>query len=232
MNYTEALMQMAQIRNMFSHWKWEHEDGKTNATERVWLKHLYRYDVNIADQALDNVYAYGKADFQRQLLPAFIREADRLVKQHEPEKKTTIRRPTRIYIFEDEDDPDWKIKVTCPWGVPSNTEAMEKEGRELQVKVSLLYKRNVKFIRQWEIPPEQEIEVTEEELLKWMNDELHKDEDLKDCRFDGVFRWMSPDPSGCNWSPRGLSSSGSPVAVCRERADRVTEEAQKRFNLK
>ena len=45
-------------------------------------------------------------------------------------------------------------------------EAMEKEGRELQVKISLLYKRNVKFIRQWEIPPEQEIEVTEEELLK------------------------------------------------------------------
>ena len=75
--------------------------------------------------------------------------------------------------------------------------------------------------------------LTKKQLLEWMNSELHKDKDLKRCQFTDVDKLGQLDKNGCNWSDIvALACSGMSTTACRDRAEFVITNAQKRFNLK
>jgi len=73
--------------------------------------------------------------------------------------------------------------------------------------------------------------VREVELLDWMNRELHKDEDYRDCEFTSVTRLAELDDVGCNWSSPNLRAHGMPVAACQEAAAAISERARQSFNI-
>jgi len=73
--------------------------------------------------------------------------------------------------------------------------------------------------------------VSKAELLKWLNSELHKDGDFKECRFTSIAELDELDEIGCNWDNANLSCSGISVSVCHTAASRITEAARKMFNV-
>lgn len=73
--------------------------------------------------------------------------------------------------------------------------------------------------------------ITETELIEWMNNELHKEEDFKDCKFTSVLR-LAEDDIGCNWSTPNLRCSGIPAIMCQERAAQIAAKAREMFNIK
>lgn len=74
--------------------------------------------------------------------------------------------------------------------------------------------------------------VSQEELIQWMNQKLHVEQDSKDCRFTSVIKLFDKDEIGCNWSDPKLSCSGIPVEVCMESAGWIISEAKTLFNIK
>lgn len=75
--------------------------------------------------------------------------------------------------------------------------------------------------------------VTEAELRRRLEEELHRHEECLAYRVAGVVRLRGPDSSGCNWSPTvTLRSSGeSPRGPCLEIAEDVIESMRKELNL-
>lgn len=73
--------------------------------------------------------------------------------------------------------------------------------------------------------------ITETELIKWMNNELHKEEGFKDCKFTSVLRLADKDESGCNWSDPKIRCSGIPADVCQERVAQIASDARELFNI-
>lgn len=73
--------------------------------------------------------------------------------------------------------------------------------------------------------------VREAELLAWMNRELHKNEDYKDCEFTSVTRLAGVDEIGCNWSSPNVRGHGMPATVCQQAAAPIAERARQIFNI-
>jgi hypothetical protein len=73
--------------------------------------------------------------------------------------------------------------------------------------------------------------VRQAELLAWMNRELHKNEDYRDCEFTSVTRLAELDDVGCNWTSPNLQGHGMLVAVCQEAAAAIAERARQSFNI-
>jgi len=73
--------------------------------------------------------------------------------------------------------------------------------------------------------------VSEGELLRILNTELHKLPDSRDYRFEGITRLSEPDEMGCNWWSPTLRASGSPVSIMLDDANRITTEARQKYNL-
>ncbi len=73
-------------------------------------------------------------------------------------------------------------------------------------------------------------QVTEEELLTILNEELSKHAGLKKCSFISVHR-SKPDRTGCNWSVE-LRSSGAPHYISAPVTGRIMTDARKKYNLK
>jgi hypothetical protein len=74
--------------------------------------------------------------------------------------------------------------------------------------------------------------ITETELIEWMNNELHKEEGFKDCRFTSVLRLADKDEGGCNWSDPNIRCSGTEVDICQKRVFQIVSNARKLFNIK
>ena len=73
--------------------------------------------------------------------------------------------------------------------------------------------------------------ISYDELLLWMNDELHKHEDFKDCELTSVTQ-CEEDEIGCNWTNPNLTGHGVPVDVCNQKAFEIAEQARQLFNVK
>lgn len=73
--------------------------------------------------------------------------------------------------------------------------------------------------------------ITETELIEWMNNELHKEEGFKDCKFTSVLRLADKDEGGCNWSDPKIRCSGIPADVCQERVAQIASDARELFNI-
>ena len=73
--------------------------------------------------------------------------------------------------------------------------------------------------------------VSEKELTDWLNEQLHVNQEYKNCKFTPVYR-VEVDHEGVNWSPHFLRCSGIPSNFCNEQANKITLMARKKFNLK
>jgi hypothetical protein len=73
-------------------------------------------------------------------------------------------------------------------------------------------------------------EVSEDELLKILNEELFKHPALKECNFTFIRR-SEPDKAGCNWSA-AVTSSGAPLYISAPVTGKIVSEAQKKYNVK
>lgn len=73
--------------------------------------------------------------------------------------------------------------------------------------------------------------ITETELIEWMNNELHKGEDFKDCKFTSVLKLADEDEIGCNWSDPNIRCSGTTATVCQERAAQIFSKAREMFSI-
>ncbi len=74
--------------------------------------------------------------------------------------------------------------------------------------------------------------VSEEELINYLNYELSKYKEYKDCKFDKIEKLAEPDKMGSNWSRAEVWCSGVPAKITQEVAHRIISEAKERFNLK
>ena len=68
-------------------------------------------------------------------------------------------------------------------------------------------------------------------LLDWLNSEVNTQEACKNCSFTSISRLQEAGPTGCNWSTANLRCSGASGSVCAPIANRIYEEAQRRFNV-
>lgn len=70
--------------------------------------------------------------------------------------------------------------------------------------------------------------VTEKELVKILNKELHRTESPEFYRFDeGILRLEGVDKNGCNWSEVAVRASEVSVDPILPLADRIICEAKK-----
>ena len=75
--------------------------------------------------------------------------------------------------------------------------------------------------------------VTEEELIGILNKELHKLESPEYYNFvGGIMRLKDPDKHGCNWSEAVIRASGTSVKPVLPLADRIIQDAKKKYNLR
>ncbi len=75
-------------------------------------------------------------------------------------------------------------------------------------------------------------EVTKQELVEIINDELKKHETCEECHVNAITSLAEPDPEGCNWSEPYVTCSGTPAEVCRPTAARVISKLRAEYNLK
>ncbi len=73
-------------------------------------------------------------------------------------------------------------------------------------------------------------EVSEDELLTILNEELSKHAELRKCSFVSIQR-SEPDKKGCNWSA-GVRSSGVPHYISAPITGKIMAEARKKYNVK
>ena len=73
-------------------------------------------------------------------------------------------------------------------------------------------------------------DVSEEELLAILNEELSRHAELRKCSFISIQR-TKPDKSGCNWSA-AVRSSGAPHYISAPVTGKIVSEARKKYNVK
>jgi hypothetical protein len=73
-------------------------------------------------------------------------------------------------------------------------------------------------------------EVSEDELLTILNEELSKHAELRKCSFVSIQR-SEPDKTGCNWSAEA-KSSGAPHYISAPVIGKIMAEARKKYNVK
>ena len=73
-------------------------------------------------------------------------------------------------------------------------------------------------------------EVSEDELLTILNEELSKHAELRKCSFISIQR-TEPDKTGCNWSA-AVRSSGAPHYISAPVTGKIVSEARKKYNVK
>ena len=72
--------------------------------------------------------------------------------------------------------------------------------------------------------------VSQDYLLSWMNSLIGRYDSCDNCHFTSVLL-TEPDEDGCNWSSANLRCSGVLIDVCRPIAQRVVDDAKKKFNV-
>jgi len=72
---------------------------------------------------------------------------------------------------------------------------------------------------------------TESELIAFLNAEIFKFDECKNCKFTSITRLDEEDADGCNWSSANLRCSGQPATVCASSADKVVSLARGKFNV-
>ena len=75
-------------------------------------------------------------------------------------------------------------------------------------------------------------EVSEEELLVFLNAELSKHNDMNKVSFTSIERLAEPDSTGCNWSKAQVRSRGVPHYVAAPVTGGIVAEARKKYNVK
>lgn len=73
-------------------------------------------------------------------------------------------------------------------------------------------------------------EVSEDDLLNILNEELLKHAELKKCSFISI-HCSEPDKTGCNWSAK-VRNSGAPHYISAPVTGKIMAEARKRYNVK
>lgn len=75
--------------------------------------------------------------------------------------------------------------------------------------------------------------VSDNELIELMNEYLHENEDLKDCRFTSVKKLQEVNEVDCNWivPSYALRCSGVPEEICVEPAHIVVNMCMGKYNL-
>jgi len=73
-------------------------------------------------------------------------------------------------------------------------------------------------------------EVSEDELLTILNEELSKHAELRKCSFISIQR-TEPDKTGCNWSA-AVRSSGARHYISAPVTGKIVSEARKKYNVK
>ena len=72
--------------------------------------------------------------------------------------------------------------------------------------------------------------ISEEEILEWMNSELHKDEECEDVEFTSILK-CEEDEQGCNWTVTNLTGHGTHPDAYKDRADAIVRQARELFNV-
>lgn len=75
-------------------------------------------------------------------------------------------------------------------------------------------------------------EVSEDELLVLLNEELAKHSDMNKVSFTSIERSSKPDSTGCNWPRAQVRSSGVPHYLSAPITGRIVSEARKKYNVK
>ncbi len=75
-------------------------------------------------------------------------------------------------------------------------------------------------------------DVSDQELVEIINDELKKHEKCEECRVNGIMSLTEPDPEGCNWSEPYVTCSGTPAEICQPIAAQVISKLRAEYNLK
>ena len=75
--------------------------------------------------------------------------------------------------------------------------------------------------------------VSEDALRAHLEGELHKFQECNRYRVTGITKLQAPDAEGCNWSPRISIGSGGKSSrdPCASIAERIVDEARRKFNL-
>jgi hypothetical protein len=73
--------------------------------------------------------------------------------------------------------------------------------------------------------------VSQDFLLKHLNDDLQKQEGCEKCFFTGVTRLGETDEEGCNWSASTMRVTGASVLDYEPGARTVVQAAREKFNL-
>jgi hypothetical protein len=85
----------------------------------------------------------------------------------------------------------------------------------------------------WAGVPEPRPHLTEQELTKWINDELALETACRGMEFNGTFnKHQIQSIEECNWSPGIHKDASDWVALCRQRLNKALAHAQTQFNLK
>ncbi len=75
-------------------------------------------------------------------------------------------------------------------------------------------------------------EVSEEELLALLNEQLSKHNDMSKVSFVSIERLPNPDSTGCNWSKAVVKSHGVPHYQTAPVTGGIIRDARKKYNVK
>jgi hypothetical protein len=75
--------------------------------------------------------------------------------------------------------------------------------------------------------------ITDIELIEWLNDELHKDKENEECEFTSIFKLADNvfDDNGCNWSHANFTCHGAPVDAFIDIKNEIERRAKELFNV-
>jgi len=75
-------------------------------------------------------------------------------------------------------------------------------------------------------------ELSEEELLMLLNEELANHNDMSKVSFTSMERLSRPDSTGCNWSRAQVRSRGVRHYLSAPITGQIVSEARKKYNVK
>ncbi len=167
MEYHEVDEILRYLKELWPHWKWA-EDEQPNLQTKIWRNKLFPFNYSIAMQAIENIYSHGLADFQRELLPAFLKEANRIAKKYskliEAKEKPE---PVLVYTIVDQNNEKWKMRFYHPTKMPEDKNILAQESFNMKEQIEQQYNRDCYIVRNWEEyqePVYQEVESNNDDI--------------------------------------------------------------------
>ena len=71
---------------------------------------------------------------------------------------------------------------------------------------------------------------TEQEILDWINSEIHEDEDCQEIEMTSLMRTEEAE-DGSNWSSGNLQAHGVPAEAYVSKVNEIVGRASKLFNI-